>query len=336
MRIFQLRPTTAHYYRRVMLLAAAATLAAVPLRQAEAQGPSSLTIQQEQGSVLAAKIGDKTLWEFHYDSKLPKPFFHPVATMDGHVMTWNSPPDHPWHHGLWFSWKYINGVNYWEPNGQTGKPDGRTQWNDVQIKTLPDGTARIQMQVKYGPANQGCILSEERSIAISPPDSNGDYHFDWTSKFTATGEQVVLDRTPLPDEPGGEVYGGYAGLSVRFAKALTAREATSSKGPVQFNSQSRYRGRATAMDYAGEIDGQPVGIAICGHPGNLNHPSPWYVIRSGAMSYYSPAVICYGPHTMKTGDSFTLRYRVIVHDGKWNADRLTEEYNRFAIPASTN
>jgi hypothetical protein len=29
---------------------------------------------------------------------------------------------------------------------------------------------------------------------------------------------VVLDRPPLPDEPDGKPYGGYAGLSARLAK----------------------------------------------------------------------------------------------------------------------
>jgi hypothetical protein len=47
------------------------------------------------------------------------------------------------------------------------------------------------------------------------------------------------------------------------------------------------------------------------------------------MSYYSPAVICYGPHTVEAGEGFTLRYRVLVHDGRWDAERLKAESKRF-------
>jgi hypothetical protein len=83
------------------------------------------------------------------------------------------------------------------------------------------------------------------------------------------------------------------------------------------------------MDYHGLIDGRPLGVAICDHPDNLNHPTPWYVIRSQPMSYFSPAVICYGPHTLEAGQSMTLRYRVIVHPQRWDADRLKKEYARF-------
>ena len=338
MRKLQMRPSLMRSCCGAIFFILSTIIVAARPQSVSAQEPTPLSYQHDEGKMLTARLGDKVLWQFHYDQSLPKPFFHPVATSDGSVLTWNSPPDHPWHHGLWFSWKYINEVNFWEPNNQSGKPDGRTEWEVVDIKTLPNGSTSIQMQLKYRRQDENSILNEERSIIVSAPDRDGNYYFDWTSTFTAVGEKVVLDRTPLPDEPGGEVYGGYAGLSVRFAKELTNREATSSAGPVEFSPQARYRGKATAMDYAGEIDGKPMGIAICDHPSNLNHPSPWYVIRSNEMSYYSPAVICYAPYTMNAGDKLTLRYRVIVHSGQWNRDRLAKELERFVneSPAEKN
>jgi hypothetical protein len=115
-----------------------------------------------------------------------------------------------------------------------------------------------------------------------------------------------------------------------LAENLTERRAESTEGPVEFNPESRFRGRALAMDYQGLVDGRPLGVAICDHPDNLNHPTPWYVIRSQPMSYFSPAVICYGPHTLPAGQSMTLRYRVIVHPERWDSDRLKLEYARFA------
>ena len=75
-------------------------------------------------------------------------------------------------------------------------------------------------------------------------------------------------------------------------------------------------------------DGQHVGITICDHPTNINHPSPWYAIRSKVMSYYSPAVICYGPLELQPDESFELRYRVIIHTGQWDSKRIEKEYER--------
>lgn len=313
--------------KNALLFLACTSLAIASLSADSVSAEPSWQWKAEDGKSLTLSQGDQVLWQFCYDANQAKPYFHPVALPDGRVLTWNSPPDHPWHHALWFSWKFINGVNYWEPDA-SGKPPGKTKWQDVEIGTKEDGSARIAMKLTYGPTDENVLLTERRVVEVSPPAVDGTYAFDWTCQFTAGEQKVVLDRTPLPNEPDGKLYGGYAGLSVRFAKDLTEREAVTPEGPVEFV-DSRFRGRSSALDYNGLIDGKSCGIAILDSPRNLNSPTPWYVIRSQVMSYYSPAVICYGPHAMEPGESFTLRYRVVVHNGRWNALRLAAEMKRF-------
>lgn len=310
--------------RAMTFVAAALTFCAGAATQAQ-----EWKWEQNSGQTIALRRAGTIVWQFNYGQGEPKPYFHPVALPDGRVVTWNRPPDHVWHHGLWFSWKFINGLNYWEPDTSTGKPQGSTGWADVRVTTQPDQTARIEMDLTYRPADADPVMTEHRVIDVSAPEDDGRYHLDWTCKFTAGRKDVELNRTPLPDEPGGQAWGGYAGLSIRLAKDLSDRGAESTEGPIEFNAQSRYRGQAQALDYHGLIDGQAIGVAICDHPDNLNHPTPWYVIRSQPMSYFSPAVICYGPYRLKAGESFTLRYRVIVHPGRWDAERLGKEYKRF-------
>ena len=53
------------------------------------------------------------VWKYVYGGK-PKPFFHPLCTPSGHVLTNFEPHDHVWHRGLWFTIKFINGENFWE------------------------------------------------------------------------------------------------------------------------------------------------------------------------------------------------------------------------------
>jgi hypothetical protein len=289
--------------------------------------------ERQQDRSVALKAGEEVVWQFNHDSQLPKPYFHPVALPTGPVLTWDRPPDHVWHHGLWFSWKFINGLNYWEPNRQTGKPEGRTAWDHVQVTTRPDFSARVSVDLSYGPQAGDAIMTEERVIEVSPPDRHGTYHFDWTCTFTSLADEVQLDRTPLEDEPGGRPWGGYAGLSIRLARDILERSAVTDQGPVDFGSKDRFRGKASVLEYQGIIGDQAVGIAVCDHPKNLNHPSPWYVIRARPMSYFSPAVICYGPHTIAAGESLTLRYRVIVHRQRWDAERLSNAYRKFAVVA---
>ena len=40
-------------------------------------------------------------------------------------------------------------------------------------------------------------------------------------------------------------------------------------------------------------------------------------------------MITYGPYTLKARQSFTLRYRVIAHAGRWDAKQLEAEFRRF-------
>jgi hypothetical protein len=172
-------------------------------------------------------------------------------------------------------------------------------------------------------------MTEERTIEASAPDEEGVYAVDWTGTFEAV-QEVFLDRTPLPWEPGGQVWGGYAGLSLRLAGNLAERQIMTSDGLVVEMTDDRYRGRHAAVDYSGLVDGKPAGIAILDHPKNPRAPTPWYVIRSAEMSFFTPAVLCYEPMTLRPGERLVLRYRVLVHPGRWEATRLRNEHRKFS------
>ena len=280
----------------------------------------------ESESSVALVRGQNVLWQFNYDPNQDLCYFHPVSTDGSRVLTWNEPADHAWHHGLWFSWKYINGVNYWEHDRKTGKPAGRTRTTNVQVETREDHSARISLNLAYHPAgDREVVLSEQRRIEISAPNSQGEYRLDWTSEFTAGPREVKLDRTP----PKAQSWGGYAGLSVRFAEELSERQVSSDSGPIEFGPGDRHRSRATSMDYSGVLDSVPVGLAMLDHPENPRHPTPWYVIRGSVMGYINAALLNDEPLTLESGEGMTLRYRVIVHPNRWDAARLQAAQKKF-------
>jgi hypothetical protein len=295
---------------------------------------TSATARRWQTSPTSVALvqGKHVVWRFNYGPELNVPFFHPVATSDGHVLTWNRPPDHAWHHGMWFSWKFINGVNYWEHGSQAGKPDGRTDWSHVRVETRRDHSATISMALAYHPAgDQEIVLRERRRIDIFAPEAGGAYLMDWTSTFVAGSHDVVLDRTP----PKEQAWGGYAGLSVRFAKDLKQRQLTGLEGLVDFGAGNRYRGRALAMDYSGLVDDKAIGLAFLDHPQNPRSPTPWYAIRGPVMSYLNAALLNDEPLTLDAGEQMTLRYRLGIHSQRWDADRLRAAHTRFRQPTAS-
>jgi len=296
----------------------------------EPRGKESWRWEIAAGASVALIGPEGVLWRFRYDPSLDVPFIHPLNTTDGRTLSWDRPPDHLWHHGLWFSWKFIDRVNYWEMDAGTGRPAGRTTWTNVRIETRNDRSARIRMDVAYRPAGEDTpVLAEKRTIEISAPDAAGVYAVDWSGEFTAA-RPLVLDRTPLPGEPGGQTYGGYAGLSLRLAGNLTERRPMTSGGPIVQMLDDRYRGRHVGLDYSGLLEGRIEGVAILDHARNPRTPTPWYVIRSAEMSFFTPAFLCYEPMTLGPGRPLTLRYRVLVHPGHWDEARLRAEYARFS------
>lgn len=289
---------------------------------------AGLSWQSDKEAAALLKDG-KVVWRFNYASTLSKPNFHPVALPGRSDLTWLSPPDHPWHLALFFSWKYLNKVNYWEENA--GVANGATRWTDVKVETRPDFGAAISMRLHYRPQSAAVdVLSEARVISISPPGADGSYFMDWIQEFSAGNEDVTMDRTPPDTRPDGNARGGYAGLSVRLAKDLANPRitATAETGAMQNN---RYGFAATAAEFNGEIDGAEAGIAFFDHPANLRAPSRWYGImdKSAPFWFLNASLLQLEQYRLPAREKMLLRYRVYVHPGRWDASRLEKEQARF-------
>ena len=139
----------------------------------------------------------KTVWKFNIANRENKPFVHPLCLPDGRCVTTARPKDHPWHLGLWFCWKYIDGVNYWEPRNPAQSnlfPDGMTVVKDFKVKPKAGGACDVSLSLWYGPrAKPGTVLLEEdRKVSFSAPDANGGYKIRSTHKFVAK-KDITLD-----------------------------------------------------------------------------------------------------------------------------------------------
>jgi type 1 glutamine amidotransferase len=278
---------------------------------------------------LALLNGDKVVWQFNYDrGKGVKPCFHPVSLLDGTVLTWFRPPDHTWHRAVWFSWKYINRVNYWEEDRKTGLGKGLTEITSTKITPADDHSAKIEMTLSYHPPKKPAVLTEKRLITVSPPDDQGNYRIDWLCSFTACDEDVVLDRTPPAGQKGGKSWGGYAGLSARLAENLTQFKVLNSESKQDAKAHGQ---KARWTDFSAVTPaGRPAGIAIFDHPSNLRYPTQWYISKKGPKkNNFSSAPLFDKPYTIGAGKTLTLKYRVLVHAGRGDIKPLDAEWKAF-------
>ncbi|MCI0492194.1 MAG: PmoA family protein [Planctomycetes bacterium] len=315
--------------RIVLLIVVVGVVRPLPCAAEEAGTPQLHWEQKAEQSI--ALVGqDGVVWQFNFGAEQPKPYFHPLGLPGLAPLTVDRPPDHAWHHGLWFSWKFINGVNYWEHMPETQRPLGRTAWSDVHINPHPDSSADIVMELTYSLPDGPVVLKEHRKLFLSAPDELGQYWIDWRSDFQAGEADVTLACTPVPPAPGGVAHGGYGGLSIRYARELDERRASSAEQEAEFAGDGIHRSKSVAFDYNGLIAGREAGIAMLDHPDNPRHPIDWYAIRSDVMSYLNAAFMTYEPFDVPARGSFTLRYRLIVHPGRWDAAKLRSEYQEYA------
>lgn len=257
------------------------------------------------------------LWRYAYGGK-PKPYFHPLCTPGGHCLTLFEPHDHVWHRGLWYTFKFINGENFWEEV----KPYG------IQRTALPpsiahaaDGRIVLRSHLDWlRPDQQTAVFLEERQIGYVPVDDQA-YALDFATTLTAQAD-LTLDRTPFT------TWGGYGGLILRGTRNWQETRLLFPDG----STNARPTGiPAPWCDLSGKLDGgldQTGGVAIFDHPDNPRHPTPWYG-TTGPGHYLNAAFLFHEPMSVAKGETLTFRYRVLIHDQIWDVPRLQDAYEEY-------
>ena len=292
---------------------------------ADAEEPTLSWVQTDTS--LALCNGDKTVWRLVFDAQQPKSYFHPLATVDGQVLTAFEPADHPWHRGLWWSWKFINGLNYWEEDPASRKSEGETELTRATVEPGNDFSARAELRFSYHPPGQPAVMTELRHLSIGRPNAAGQYTIDWKSEFTAGDAPVKLDRTLPPNQPGGVSYGGYAGLSLRFPPGLTGWNFRTSEGATRGATGNGKSARWV------DLSGTSAGITVFDHPVNIRQPSPWYLFESPQLLFYSPAVLFNEPLELAVRQTVKFTYRVVVHSNPMTTEQIENDWRLFAAPA---
>ena len=254
----------------------------------------------------------RTLWNLELDPPEGRPFFHPLALPGGRTLTDLRPADHVWHLGAWFSWKFINGVNYWEPADAArrgAEPAGETRVVRKAVRTEGLDCA-VDLQLAYGPRGASApVLLETRAITVDPPDPKGGYVITVRHAFTAQAD-VTLDRTP----PHGDVRtgtwgGGYAGVTLRLApdvaRAFSVRGFAGGATPAACTGAE-----TTYLDLTDPATGEGVTFTQLAGPAT----SRFYLWPDKRMVNASPLYA--GPLALRKGETLTLAYRLAVHASK--------------------
>ena len=253
--------------------------------------------------------GGRVMWNLDVDTPEGKPALHPLTLPSGRVFTDFHPADHYWHLGFWFSFKYLNGVNYWEPVDREKrgvKAAGETRVTARRI-VCHGGSAEVELDIDYGPRGSGRTdLSELRTMSFSEPDTNGCYKISINHEFTAHGD-VVIDRTPPFKDKLGNWQRGYAGWTLRIPEALAGEFDVSGtegrKSPREICGEERRH-----VDFSSRVNGEGVRFSVLESPENSTRFYIWADKRS-----VNPSPVFLSSKTLKDGECLRLAYTLEIH-----------------------
>ncbi|MFP5080415.1 DUF6807 family protein [Pedobacter sp. JCM 36344] len=282
-------------------------------------------------STFALIKNGEIVWQLNFNKDQDKPYFHPLR-VNGKDLTMERPADHGHHRGLWFAWRDINKINYWEEIHGRGVSEGRSKIIKVAIKPEKNFSVKINIRMEYAPEGKKTVLKENRVLSISAPDQHGNYTIDWSLNFTAQDSLLVFDCVPTLKR-GGFAYGGYAGLGYRGSNSINDPVFRDSNGWANKKDLTGYGENANWMDmtaYLGAQESSKGGITIFDHPTNPHHPSPWYIwYAAGQHVFFMPAILYNKPLNLEAHKRLVLKYRTYIHSGDVEDSLLNEIFEKF-------
>ncbi|ACZ42834.1 hypothetical protein Tter_1928 [Thermobaculum terrenum ATCC BAA-798] len=256
----------------------------------------------------------------------PRPYFHPVTTLGGALLTDYRPPDHPWHVGISMTVTNLSGHNFWggpsfvRDQGYVPLPN---QGVEQHLGWSAEDPRRLVESLSWIGHDGSQLLEESRTLV---PHISGERLWGLTLRFdlrNVTGRELVF-RSPTTD---GRPMAGYGGLFWRGPASFVGGRiaAAGAGGPEMMGRRSPWLAY-TGRDERGEL----ATIAFIDYPDNPRFPTQWFV-RQEPYACASAAFMFDEPLSLPPAGRLVLRYRVLFADGELTGeeiDGLAEQFWR--------
>ena len=281
-------------------------------------------------------IGGRPFTTFFFDPSVAKPYFHPLRSAHGTIVTRGFPVaddirdedrDEPHQRPMYFAHGDINGFDFW---GEAAYP----KWSDHSAATF--GRTVLQSLDARGGDESG-VLQAVFDL-VTPTGVLGreiqSYRFSGDADSRIIDCQFAIVTTDRPLVIGDTKEGTFA---IRVVKALDSPPGHMVNADNAMGEKHIWGKQSPWVDYYGRVGDEDVGIAVLDHPGNLRSPAYWHARAYGLLaanpfgiSYFTRNRRNSGAYTIPLGGSLVLRYRVVIHHGDPVYAGIAAAYRRFA------
>lgn len=290
-------------------------------------------------SVLTIRSGNNILLTYQFNMVYPPAgqdssykrsgFIHPLYTPHGQVLTSIQPKDHYHHYGLWNPWTHTvfekDTVDFWNLIKKAGTVRFVKFTSQRKNRDFAAFTALHEHVVFKKGGGEKVALYEWQSVKVyRPAKENDTYMVDFTSKMRCASQsplQILAYR-----------YGGLVWRATEYWDKSNSDMLTSA-GMTRDNTDST---RAKWIIVSGALPGNDEGgMVLLSHPSNYNHPEPLRVWDKKANNGRGDVFINFAPTKnmdwlLEPGKEYTLKYRLIVFNGKMDSAIAETMWHAFA------
>ncbi len=291
-----------------------------------AENEGQLEIYQNERKIIGYQMAIKGVPKGVSENYQRSGYLHPVNTLTGKRLTRIQPEDHYHHYGIWNPWTHT-----------LFEGDTLDFWNLYKKQ----GTVRFAEMLKK---NTGPVFSEfevlhEHIVLKNDADKLALNEIQNIKVFPLNQSQYLMDITIqyecATDEPFKIIQYRYGGFGWRTTEEWDNQNSRvlSSEGNTRKNADGS-TARWCIVD--GKLNDGRGGALMLSHPENYNHPEP---LRVWPEDQYGRGDLFVNFATTKTtdwtfepGKTYTLKYQLIVYDGKMEVASAEQAWNQFAKP----
>ena len=251
-------------------------------------------------------------------------YIHPLYSPGGEILTCIQPKDHYHHYGIWGPWTktHIEGreVDFWNLK----KGQGTVQFSGFLSETegaVFGGFQSLQQHIDFGAKGADAIAMNEILDVRAWNVSGKIQIIDYTTSLNCSLDSgIMLDAYR---------YGG--GIGYRANQKWHKNNCTvlTSEGKTRIDADGS-NARWCIVEGESDTEEGRSGVLFLSHPSNRMHPEPmrvWPLNANGDRGdlYFEFVPIRHQSWKLNKNQTYTLKYRMVVFDGKMNAD-LAEKY----------